>query len=210
MVSCILCNSQNISDYFKDEKHYFLECTSCSTVFRDPETWITASGEKKRYLAHQNDVEDKGYQKFVKPLIEAVIANFQNTALGLDFGAGTGPVAARLLSERGYEIALYDPFFHTDEVVLEKKYDFVICCEVIEHFHFPVKEFKLLKTLLKPDGKLFCMTNLWEGNTKEFGRWWYKNDSTHTLFYNHKNLKVIRESYNFKKVTITNNVIEFK
>lgn len=208
MAACILCGSPKTSEYFRNEKHFFLVCNTCTTVFRHPETWITPSAEKERYVAHKNDVEDTGYQKFVSPLVGAVSASFPNTTLGLDFGAGTGPVAAKLLSEKGFTITLYDPFFHADKVVLEKKYDFIICCEVIEHFHTPLKEFKLLKSLLKPKGKLFCMTNLWAGNSEEFERWWYKNDSTHTLFYNTTNLIFIQENCNFKNVSIKGNVIE--
>ncbi|WP_432410766.1 class I SAM-dependent methyltransferase [Rasiella sp. SM2506] len=209
MVCCILCRSAKTSEYFRDEQHCFFVCDTCTTVFRHPETWITPLAEKERYLAHKNDVEDPGYQKFVSPLVEAVSASFPSTALGLDFGAGTGPVVAKLLREQSYSIVLYDPFFHTDTGVLEKKYDFVFCCEVIEHFHHPLKEFKLLKNLLKPDGKLFCMTNLWAGNSEEFESWWYKNDSTHTLFYNPANLKYIQENCDFKNISIKGNCIKF-
>lgn len=210
MACCILCASLNTSEYFRNEKHHFLICKNCSTVFRDPKTWISPSAEKERYLAHKNDVEDTGYQKFVRPLVTAVSTNFKHTALGLDFGAGTGPVVAKLLGEMGFSIALYDPFFHTDKAVLEKKYDFVICCEVIEHFHHPLREFKLLKSMLTPDGKVFCMTNLWTGGAKEFESWWYKNDRTHTLFYTPANLKFIKENCNFKDVSIKGNVITLR
>ncbi len=208
MASCILCNSSTTSEYFRDENHHFLVCNACTTVFRHPNTWMVPSAEKERYLAHHNNVDDTGYQKFVMPLVKAVSSNFYN-ASGLDFGAGTGPVAAKLLTERGYSVALYDPFFHTDIGVLEKQYDFIICCEVIEHFHKPLKEFKLLKNLIKPNGKLFCMTTLWAGNVVEFAGWWYKNDSTHTLFYNPTNLNFIKENANFSKVSINGNIIEF-
>ena len=204
----MLCGSPETSEYFRNEKHHFLVCRTCTTVFRHPETWIASSAEKERYLLHKNDVDDTGYQKFVMPLVEAVSLNFSHTAMGLDFGAGTGPVVAKLLREKRYSIALYDPFFHTDEVVLEKKYDFIICCEVIEHFHHPLKEFKLLKSLLNPNGKLFCMTNLWTGGAKEFKGWWYKNDRTHTLFYNATNLEFIQENCSFNTLSIKTNIIE--
>lgn len=207
MTFCILCGSTETSEYFKDEQHHFLVCEDCTTVFRHPENWVSLSDEKQRYLAHENNVEDIGYQNFVKPLVTEVSANVPNTALGLDFGAGTGPVAAKLLIEKGYSIALYDPFFHPDTAVLENKYDFIICCEVIEHFHNPCKEFRILKNLLKPNGKLYCMTTLWNGNPKEFKTWWYKNDSTHTLFYNAVNLKFIQESCSFENVTVAKNII---
>lgn len=208
MVSCILCDSPNTSEYFQNERKCFLVCSDCTTVFRHPKTWITHAAEKERYLAHHNNIEDKGYQNFVKPLVELVFSNFPNTAVGLDFGAGTGPVASELLKNKGFSMSLYDPFFHPNKAVLDQKYDFIICCEVMEHFHHPLKEFKLLKNLLKPQGKLFCMTNLWGGNPEDFETWWYKNDSTHILFYNLLNLKFIQERCGFNTVSTNRNVIE--
>ncbi len=209
MVSCILCDNPATSEYFRNEKHHFLVCASCTTVFRHPESLISPSAEKERYLAHHNDIKDSGYQEFVSPLVNLVSASFKTSAVGLDFGAGTGPVVAKLLAEKGYTVKLYDPFFHPNKTVLEKEYDFIICCEVIEHFHSPLKEFKLLKHLLKPNGKLFCMTSLWTGTKEEFAGWWYKNDSTHTLFYNPTNLKFIQEHCNYASVLIKKNTIVF-
>ncbi len=208
MPSCVLCGSPSTSEYFKDEKHFFLVCRDCTTVFRHPENRVSLSAEKERYLAHHNNVEDAGYQNFVKPLVELVSDTFPTTASGLDFGAGTGPVAAKLLLDEGFSIALYDPFFHPDASVLNTTYDFIICCEVIEHFHEPLKEFKLLRSLLKPNGKLFCMTNPWNGNPEEFSTWWYKNDSTHTLFYNATNLSFLQKTCNFKHISMDRNIIE--
>ena len=208
MVSCILCHTQNTQDYFRNEKHHFLVCNECTTVFRNPDTWVNANTEKERYLLHHNEVEDQGYQKFVSPLVEAVLAKYSNAATGLDFGCGTGPVAAALLKQNGFTISLYDPFFHPDESVLKETYDFIICCEVIEHFHDPLKEFKLLKSLLKPHGTLFCMTNLWNGKPEDFKGWWYKNDCTHTLFYNQVNLQIIQQRCGFQNSTVNSTIIE--
>jgi len=56
---------------------------------------------------------------------------------------------------------LYDPFFHPKSELLAKKYDFIIACEVIEHFHDPRKEFELLYKLLNQGGKLYLMTDLY-------------------------------------------------
>ncbi len=209
MAPCILCKSSATSEYFRNEKHHFLICEDCTTVFRPPESWVSPSAEKERYLAHHNNVEDTGYKKFVTPLVQAVMERFPPTASGLDFGAGTGPVAAKILTEDGYSISLYDPFFHPDKTVLENQYDFIICCEVIEHFHYPLQEFRLLKRLLKPQGTLFCMTTLWTGNKKNFAGWWYKNDSTHTLFYNPANLKFIQEHTGYTSLLSKGNIIEF-
>jgi hypothetical protein len=162
--------------------------------------------ELSRYREHKNDVNDTGYQKFVNPIVLAVTKYFGTRHKGLDFGAGTGPVISSLLHKKAYQIELYDPFFHNHPELLNRKYDYIICCEVIEHFHQPDREFELLAKLLNDGSKLFCMTSIYEPEI-DFGKWYYKNDSTHVFFYQQETLEYIRESYNFSALKISNNLI---
>jgi 2-polyprenyl-3-methyl-5-hydroxy-6-metoxy-1,4-benzoquinol methylase len=170
--------------------------------------YVSKTEEKDRYLTHNNDVNDPRYQNFVSPLFTTVNSDFPKTAKGLDFGAGTGPVIAKMLSEKGYSVALYDPFFHPNTEVLEKQYDFIVCCEVMEHFHNPNKEFKLLERLLAPKGKLYCMTDLVPKNIK-FSDWYYKNDNTHVVFYSERNLQWIQRHFGFSKLEVNSRLIVF-
>ncbi|QIE58007.1 class I SAM-dependent methyltransferase [Rasiella rasia] len=209
MTSCILCNNETIESYYKDNRHDFLKCTSCTSVFRNPLHYLDAAAEKERYLSHNNDINDTGYQHFVFPIIDAVARTFSSDKIGLDYGAGTGPVITKLLAEKGYTMKLYDPFFHPNTGVLQETYDFIVCCEVMEHFHHPLKEFRRLQRLLKPNGKLFCMTNTWE-TTKtisDFKKWYYKNDPTHVIFYNGENLERIKNEVGFSEIVIDDRLI---
>jgi hypothetical protein len=101
--------------------------------------------EVLRYTQHNNDVNDVRYQKFVQPLVTGILQDFDQSHIGLDFGAGTGPVISKLLTDEGYVIKQYDPFFYDHAELLNQKYDYIACCEVVEHFHNPAKEFKLLQ-----------------------------------------------------------------
>ena len=49
---------------------------------------------------------------------------------GLDFGAGPGPALAAMMSEDGFDVAIYDPFFQPDAEALQRKYDFITCTAV--------------------------------------------------------------------------------
>ena len=209
MSPCILCGDTASSIYYQDKHHYFFECSLCSTVYRNAENFIDHNAEKERYLTHNNDVDNLGYQRFVRPIIKAVTKEYTTTHIGLDFGAGTGPVITKLLSDQGYTLALYDPFFHPDKTVLEQQYDFIVCCEVIEHFHNPMVEFRLLKSLLKPNGKLFCMTDVWEDGKEAFAKWYYKNDPTHVIFYNAKNIQYIKNTVGFRNSIVDGRLITF-
>jgi SAM-dependent methyltransferase len=172
-----------------------------------PNSYIAAEAEKQRYEAHNNDVEDPRYQKFVAPIVAAVQAHYTNNSTGLDFGAGTGPVITKMLEDDGYQIALWDPFFHPNATVLETHYDFIVCCEVIEHFHKPDEEFKQLYKLLKPGGRLFCKTDLLPDTS--FKDWYYITDPTHVIFYSEGSLRWIQENFGFSEVQIDGRLITF-
>ncbi len=167
-----------------------------------------ASQEKMRYQEHINDVEDKGFQKFVSPITSAILNNFSATDKGLDFGAGTGPVISKMLNDNGFSIVQYDPFFHNHPDLLNSKYNFIACCEVIEHFYYPKKEFELLRSLLQPGGKLFCMTDLWNKNI-DFHKWYYKNDQTHVFIYTIETIEWLKQNIGFSDITIEGRLITF-
>jgi 2-polyprenyl-3-methyl-5-hydroxy-6-metoxy-1,4-benzoquinol methylase len=158
--------------------------------------------ERARYEQHNNDVENKGYQRFVQPIVEYIKTHMEpDHSTGLDFGAGTGPVIAKLLREAGYTVNLYDPFFHPHDEYLNQSYDYIIACEVVEHFHRPKKEFALLRKLLKSGGHLVLMTDLLPADTA-FQEWYYKNDETHVFFYHPDTFETIRSTFGFQSLSI--------
>ena len=202
--TCPLCGMAGGSFY----KTLFFACGECRAVFRPPESYPSPEAEKKRYMTHNNDVRDAGYRKFVSPITSAVMRSFSREHSGLDFGAGTGPVISKILGDAGYNIKLYDPFFHDFPGLLTEEYDYIVCCEVIEHFHDPAKEFNLLRKILRPGGRLYCMTDLFAPEI-DFDKWYYKDDFTHTIFYEVRTLEWIRNTYGFSSHKIEGRLIEF-
>ncbi|WP_127844427.1 class I SAM-dependent methyltransferase [Psychroflexus aestuariivivens] len=210
---CPLCASKAF--YFcsidEPERHYF-RCSSCCAVFLHPENYIDKNAEQERYETHNNDVDDPRYQKFVSPITDAVQQHFPKTAAGLDYGCGTGPVASKVLERKGFkEVALYDPFFQPHKKNLDKTYDYIICCEVMEHFFDPKFEFERLRKLLKKNGKLFCKTTILEEDisVEGFINWWYNKDPTHVFFYTENTLKFISKHFDFQTVKIEAKLITF-
>ena len=211
--NCPLCH--HIADYFcsdhnEDQKYY--RCINCYSVFLDSSYYVDQHSEKSRYETHNNDVEDLRYREFVMPITDAIQDQFLEQAKGLDYGCGTGPVASVVLKHKGYEnISLYDPYFYPDTSCLKELYDFIICCEVMEHFHDPKQEFLRLKSLLKPKGKLYCKTSLIENDIsiEGFKDWWYKDDPTHVFFYSEKTLEFIANHFNFGHLTLEPKLITF-
>lgn len=184
----------------------FLLCDECRGFFRHVRHLPGLDQEKARYETHNNDVNDPRYQAFVSPIVSAVLRDFTPNHTGLDFGAGTGPVISKLLREKSYQIGQYDPFFHNHPAVLQDSYDYIVCCEVIEHFHSPGKEFQLLKRLLKPRGRLYCMTCLYRPGMK-LGDWYYINDPTHVFLYQPATLEWIRRNHGFSSCIIRDRLV---
>ncbi|MDD4180363.1 MAG: class I SAM-dependent methyltransferase [Victivallaceae bacterium] len=207
-MNCTLCGSE-VEKLTVFRGNQYFGCGECHSIILDPKSYVSAIEEKKRYEEHNNDVEDKRYQKFVSPIVEKVLADYKEDHKGLDFGAGTGPVITKLLKEKGYNVAIYDPFFANYPERLKEQYDYVMSCEVIEHFHNPKKEFELLKSLLKSGGTLYIKTELYSDDI-DFDSWYYKNDITHVFFYHRKTLEWIKRTYEFSNLEIKKDIIIFK
>ncbi len=208
LFSCPLCGgSVSFLLHFRGRDYY--RCAFCRGIAMHPEDHPSAEEEKARYLEHNNDTEDKRYQQFVRPLVYAVLRDFTSRHRGLDFGAGTGPVITAMLRKNGYSPEVYDPFFHPDPGVLSEPYDYIVCSEVIEHFHVPCREFSRLTALLRPGGALYCMTELYEDDIV-FADWYYKNDPTHVFFYHRRSLEWIRGRFCFDTLQTGKRLIIFR
>lgn len=204
---CPLClNSGTVFYQFKERLYY--KCGNCSGIFVNEKLRPDRVTEKARYETHNNDVNDENYQRFVSPITSAILNAYTANDKGLDFGAGTGPVISKVLDDNNYSIVQYDPLFHIQPELLNDTYDYIACCEVIEHFYNPKKEFGLLKKLLKTGGILYCMTDIYD-DTIDFHKWYYKNDPTHVFIYQKRTIHWIQQEFGFLNITIADRLITF-
>ena len=204
---CPLC-SELSALFYADGRHRFFSCPKCLGIFRDPEQLPGEQEEKERYLLHQDARHDPGYLKFVDPLLEAVKRKMPKGSRGLDYGCGHSPVISEVLKAEGFTFSIYDPFFYPEKAVLDAQYDFITCCEVVEHFHRPKKEFESLHGMLKKGGKLFCMTYLYE-DAIDFGSWHYKNDATHVFIYRKQTLEHLVKNLGFQSLKFFGRLVVF-
>ncbi len=207
--ACPLCRRGDPADLYAARGRNYYSCPGCGGAFLDPRDRLGPEEEKSRYLLHRNDVRDPGYRRFASPLVEAIAARQGTGDRGLDFGAGPGPVASTMLEERGFRTRLYDPYFRDDPGALEASYEFIICSEVMEHFYDPAEEFALLRRLLAPGGRLYCMTELLRDGDG-FARWHYKEDPTHVFFYAERTIRWIEENRGFARAEANGRLIVFE
>jgi len=200
---CPLCRHPGQA-FLRDE---FFICRNCGGVFRARRLLPGPEEERARYAKHRNDAGDPGYRSFVSPITSAVMRGHPPSSRGLDFGAGTGSAVSRVLEEAGYDVRQYDPFFQDRRELLAGKYDYIACCEVAEHFHDPDREFRLLRELLRPGGRLYCMTFLYDESI-DFARWHYKDDITHVFFYQARTMERVRDRYVFSSMRVDGRLVE--
>lgn len=201
-MKCPLCQN-NLK--LKVDPEYF-ECFTCGALVKDMQFLPTPSEEKSRYLEHNNDVSDLRYQDFTSPITNYVLHHFTPEDKGLDFGSGTGPVISEMLFRKKYDISQYDPFFANDPGLLEQRYDYILACEVVEHFHNPKKEFENFRKMLKPGGSLVLMTLLYHDEIP-FKNWYYRKDPTHVFIYRKETMEFIRENIGFKDLRVQKRLV---
>ena len=187
-MQCILCCGTQVSVLWNKQdrracSRRYLWCRSCGLVFLDPACRLAPDQERRRYDLHRNSPDAPGSRAFLGRLADPLCRAVGPAAGGLDFGCGPQPVLAEMLRAQGYRMQQYDPMYFPETKPLERTYDFVVCCEVAEHFRSPRREFDRLGKLLAGAGSsLWLMTGL-VPQDRDFADWWYHRDPTHLCFY---------------------------
>lgn len=208
-VSCRICAIGNVvpRPVTVSDRQYW-QCERCGGTFATLESLPSHELEQEQYNLHENDPADPNYRRFVAHLVDPLITRLPEGAEGLDYGCGDGPAGAALLTEAGFVVRCYDPFFANDISALERQYDFIFCCEVVEHFHNPARDFHKLDGLLKPGGILAVMTAM-EYPDLNFDTWHYRRDPTHVAFYRPDTMLQIGWDHDWQTVLPARNVALF-
>ena len=77
-------------------------------------------------------------------------------------------------------------------------YDYIVSCEVFEHFYHPTPDIDRITSLFKANGALLIMTLLYNDQI-DFNMWKYRKDTTHVFIYRKETIEYIA---NEKKLEI--------
>jgi hypothetical protein len=108
---CPLCEATAVMDYASDKIRNYVSCGKCRLVFVPNKFHLSPSDEKEIYDQHQNSPDDSGYRVFLSRLLTPLVERLEPNRTGLDFGSGPGPTLSVMLSEKGHEMDIYDPFY---------------------------------------------------------------------------------------------------
>ena len=194
---CPLCHNESTTHFHKDKNREYLRCHNCHLVFVPESFHLSKAEEKAEYDLHENSAEDQGYRKFLSRIFDPITTKINASDSGLEFGCGPGPALAKMFKEAGYSIDLYDLYFHPNNEVFEKRYDFITSTEVVEHLRDPNAVLSRLWGLLNKNGWLGLMTKL-VIDQESFKNWHYKNDQTHICFFSKETFEWLATKLNAK------------
>jgi 2-polyprenyl-3-methyl-5-hydroxy-6-metoxy-1,4-benzoquinol methylase len=197
---CQLCASveTKMTILHKSQKTYW-KCTKCALLFLDSVHHLSQAEEKARYDCHHNDINDKGYIRFVSQILGPLDHLINTEMSGLDYGCGPTNVLAKIMNKQGYNVASYDPYYFPE--LEQKKYDFITCTEVVEHFYQVGVEWSKMIDLLSDDGILAIMTEFYSEIT-DLNTWYYLRDSTHTAFYHESTFGYLCRRFGLEIISI--------
>ena len=182
MDMCSICKSCDLKLFSTYDKLIYWECKTCGAKILDSKCYINYNDEKKHYLKHNNSTTDSNYKKFLFKIVEPMMDKISTSDLGLDYGCGFAPALANIFKNFGFKVELYDPLFFPNNDILLRKYKFITCTEVVEHFFSPYEEFNKINNLLDNNSWFGVMTSFLP-NDFHFENWHYRRDPTHVVFY---------------------------
>ena len=196
MEVCPLCHTESFQAEVKGPKgRFFHLCNNCKVVFERKSNRPGREEEKARYLEHDNGIQYEGYVNHLNQAVKPALKYIQPCFRGLDYGCGPVPTLNKLLEREEIDCDFYDPIFFPEYPL--GTYDFIFATECFEHFYRPADELRKLLNLLKPDGILVVMTQLWK-NSVPFKGWRYAHDPTHVVFYHENTFRFIAAHFGFK------------
>ncbi|WP_408097641.1 class I SAM-dependent methyltransferase [Peredibacter sp. HCB2-198] len=191
-MTCPLCQHQSSTIFDQDKLRSYYLCDQCGLVFVPRESLISSSEEKKRYDSHQNSDQDPGYHNYLLKISQEILPHLLSSGRGLDFGCGATKMLGSMFEKAGFEVDSFDLYYHPDQTIWQKKYDFIILSEVIEHLNSPREVMINLRGLLNPSGHIFVKTKTYPA-PPEFKNWFYKRDITHVQFFNQSSFEYLAQ-----------------
>jgi SAM-dependent methyltransferase len=208
LVNCPLCDGL-VGLYWP--RIGIFRCPKCELLFRD----ISSGDEAMDSLyegSWQSPVEHASETGGTTSLLAGQYLSFLCKSLNkenlvglniLDFGAGSG-VMSEVLRNHGALVTAVEPFGY--EYVAERKipvyrsleemqpmgrvFDGVVSLEVVEHLQDPLKDLKIMHSLIKPDGWLYISTPNSQGLNARLKQdhWREVLKAGHLALYNPKSL----------------------
>jgi SAM-dependent methyltransferase len=196
--NCPLCLGDQVINYSEDKSRTYNICQDCQLIFVPRDQILKPELEKQRYDTHNNCDQDVLYQDYLGKIVSSVLTKIGESKQGLDFGCGRTKLLATLFDQKAVAVDSFDLYYFPDENIWDKKFDFIILSEVIEHLRDPYNELLKLRSMLLPNGYLFIKTKIHFNQKERFDKWFYKRDFTHVQFFCPASLKKLAQEFSLE------------
>ncbi len=175
---------------------YYHRCPACGLIF----TVVFDGFSKADFAEHiYNDsykLVDPEYAE-IRPAgnaktIRQLFGNTPRINI-LDYGGGNGKLTKLLLGTGFFNVQTYDPFVPESATLPTRKFDLILCFEVVEHSPTPIETFQEMVSLLADGGMIMFSTLALPPNIDQVGLgWWYAGPRNgHVTLYSMQALQQI-------------------
>lgn len=176
----------------------YVKCDNCSLIFcKDMLEWTPEKFSEycynDSYVQYDSDLGNPNGRR-QNLSMDFIRNNIKDCVTTLDYGGGRGYLSD-MMNRNGYKSVCYDPFTNNDKSLLEKKYDFVSCIEVLEHSYDVLNLTNTITELA--DKYVYLSTGLYD-NVKDFNRWYYFNPRVgHILLFKKETVERLFDMFGF-------------
>ncbi len=223
-IPCNYCGSNNQSfyDYIERKKMQLVQCNECMLVWQDPRRKFDPKTDPKRNMEEAmkafrikyNRPWAKLYHKHV--ILRALeLKHSAKTLFDVGYGAGTTLIEGRALGlecsgneiniasvkkMREYGFEVYDS--KTIDLLLEKKFDIILCLDNIEHTETPMEDLEWMYAHHN-DGGVLYLTTLYLGCPihQRDGDNWNLFGTSHNYYYYPDVLKRMIEAAGYEIIS---------
>jgi SAM-dependent methyltransferase len=131
--------------------------------------------------------------------IHALFETYKNSISILDYGSGNGNLETKL-RERGFsDTSSFDPFYKSNPIG-DRKFDLILCYEVLEHTTTPTKTVESIVEKLNKDGVVIFSTETQPDDIDERGLfWWYVSPRAgHISIHSRQSLTLLWANFGYK------------
>jgi 2-polyprenyl-6-hydroxyphenyl methylase/3-demethylubiquinone-9 3-methyltransferase len=182
---------------------YYHRCRGCGFLFTvATDDWTPDDFARHIYNAEYLSV-DPDYPERRPDANARMLAQLLGHAPGLrllDYGGGSGLLAARLREQGFRHVDTFDPFVPQHAARPSGRYECVVSFEVLEHTPTPRETLTEMTSLLTPDGLLLFTTLLQGAEFDAQGmRWWYIGPRNgHVSLYSRAALTRLADALGFR------------
>lgn len=237
---CLICRSKNYNYAFSLAKHKVVRCHDCGFMAINPQPTdkILARIYNRDYFVLSDNQKGIDYvsslkQKTADLYLDIILKDYDSDSKTLlEIGCGSGDFLLQA-AKRGFNVTGVEYSNHACSVARKRlkkyntkiiegeiyevkntknKFDLIVFCDVLEHVRDPRIFLKNVHSLLKDNGKIFCVVPSLDSFSAKFLKTnWVEFKLEHLSYFNSKTLSTLftQEFFSVNKIFPAKKILSF-